>query len=66
LTNSFTLILYPAVANKVFLAIIIPVFVSELSLSLWLLVKGVNIQKWRERVSMGAVGASQPDARLGA
>ena len=66
LTNSFTLILYPAVANQVFLAIIIPVFVSELSLSLWLLVKGVNIQKWRARVGMGAVGSSQPDARLGA
>lgn len=57
LTNSFTLILYPAVANQVFLAIIIPVFVSELSLSLWLLVKGVNIQKWNERIRVGPVSA---------
>jgi hypothetical protein len=65
LTNSFALILYPAVANQVFLAIIVPVFVSELSLCLWLLVKGVNIQKWNERVGMGPVGAPQPHARLG-
>jgi len=49
LTNSFTLILYPAGANKVFLAILLPVFVGETSLSLWLLVKGVNVQKWEEK-----------------
>lgn len=65
LTNSFALILYPAVANQVFLAIIVPVFVAELSLSLWLLVKGVNVQKWRERVGMGLVSAPLPNARLG-
>ena len=51
LTNSFTLILYPAVANQVFLAILVPVFVAETSLSLWLLVKGVNVQKWKEKAS---------------
>jgi Domain of unknown function (DUF4386) len=56
LTNSFTLTLYPAVANQVFLAIIVPVFVGETSLSLWLLVKGVNVQKWQERVGMRSVG----------
>ena len=50
LTNGFTLVLYPAVANQVFLAIILPVFIGELSLSLWLLVKGVNVQKWNECV----------------
>ena len=50
LTNGFVLILYPVIANQVFLAFIIPVLVGETSLSLWLLVKGVNIQKWNERV----------------
>jgi hypothetical protein len=64
LTNGFALILYPAVANQVFLAIIIPVFVGELSLCLWLLVKGVNVQKWQERIGMGGVGAAVPNARL--
>ena len=53
LTNGFALVLYPAVANQVFLAIIIPVFIGETSLSLWLLVKGVNVQKWKERAGMG-------------
>jgi Domain of unknown function (DUF4386) len=65
LTNGFTLILYPAVANRVFLAIIVPVFTGELSLCLWLLVKGVNVKKWNERVSLGSVGAPQPHARSG-
>jgi hypothetical protein len=65
LTNSVALILYPAVANQVFLAIIIPVFVAETSLSLWLLVKGVNVQKWKERAGLGPIAAQQPHARLG-
>jgi hypothetical protein len=55
-TNSFVLILYPAIANQVFLAIILPVLIGELSLSLWLLVKGVNVQKWDERVNALRVG----------
>lgn len=62
LTNSFTLILYPAVANQVFLAIILPVFISETSLSLWLLVKGVNVRKWEERVGLAVVDAPLPNA----
>jgi hypothetical protein len=65
LTNSFTLLLYPAVANQVFLAILVPVFVAETSLSLWLLVKGLNVQKWKERAGIGPVGAPLPHARLG-
>jgi hypothetical protein len=65
LTNSFALLLYPAVASQVFLAILVPVFVGELSLCLWLLVKGVNVQKWNERVGMRPVGAPLPNASLG-
>jgi hypothetical protein len=58
LTNSFVLILYPAIVNSVFLAIILPVLIAETSLSLWLLVKGVNVEKWNERISMERVGVS--------
>ena len=47
-TNGFTMILAPAAAGKVFMAIIPPVFVGELTLSLWLLLKGVNEEKWRQ------------------
>lgn len=53
LTNSFALILAPRFANRLFPAILIPAFVAELSLALWLLVKGVNAEKWRQRASAG-------------
>jgi hypothetical protein len=46
LTNSFALILAPTFANRIFPAILIPAFVGEASLCLWLLVKGVNVEKW--------------------
>jgi hypothetical protein len=48
LTDSFALILSPAVANRLFPAILVPAFIGETSLCLWLLVKGVNVQRWRE------------------
>ena len=53
LTNSFALILSPAFANRLFPAILLPAFVGEASLCLWLLVKGVNVPKWQEQVSVG-------------
>jgi hypothetical protein len=46
LVNSFTLILAPAVASRLFPAILLPAFVGEASLCLWLLVKGVNVQRF--------------------
>jgi hypothetical protein len=51
LTNSFALILAPALANRLFPAILLPAFVGEASLCLWLLVKGVNIEKWAEKLA---------------
>jgi len=55
LTNSFALILSPAVANRLFPAILVPAFIGEVSLCLWLLVRGVNVQRWKEQAS--AAGA---------
>jgi hypothetical protein len=49
LTNSFALIAAPKVADRLFPTILLPAFVGELSLALWLSVKGVNVAKWRER-----------------
>jgi hypothetical protein len=46
LTNSFALILSPALANRLFPAILVPAFVGEASLCLWLLVKGVKVERW--------------------
>lgn len=54
LINSFAHFLYPATGAALFNAgILVPCFVAELSLTLWLLVKGVNVAKWEERVSQG-------------
>jgi hypothetical protein len=51
LTNSFALILSPSLAGLIFPAVLAPAFIGELSMSLWLLIKGVNITKWKERRS---------------
>jgi hypothetical protein len=54
LTNSFALILSPAVANRLFPAILVPAFIGEASLCLWLLVKGANVERWEERARISA------------
>lgn len=58
LTNSFALILSPSLADRLFPAILVPAFVGEASLCLWLLVKGVNVTKWKARAS------AKPDRSL--
>ena len=50
LVNSFALFRAPAFQSRIFPLILAPAFVGESSLCLWLLVKGVNVEKWRERV----------------
>jgi Domain of unknown function (DUF4386) len=55
LINSFALILFPALADKMFPAIVLPAFVGELGTCVWLIVKGLNQRKWDERVRMGPV-----------
>ena len=47
--NSFLLLVVPELANIAFL---IPIFIAELSLALWLIVKGVDASKW-ERAAAG-------------
>jgi hypothetical protein len=53
LTNSFTLILAPAYAATIF-PILVLALVGELSLSLWLLVKGVRVEEWKKRAAESA------------
>jgi hypothetical protein len=50
LTNSFTLILAPAYAGRIF-PVLVLALIGELSLCLWLLVKGVDKQQWKNRTS---------------
>jgi hypothetical protein len=49
LTNSFALFLAPAFQAKIFPTILIPSFIGELSLCLWLIVMGVDVPKWEEK-----------------
>jgi hypothetical protein len=51
LINSFAAILAPKLANQISPAILLPPFVGELSICLWLIFKGVNLVKWNERVT---------------
>jgi hypothetical protein len=51
LTNSFALLLAPHLADRMFPAILVPAFVAELSLAMWLSFKGIDAAKWEERAS---------------
>lgn len=44
--NSFALLLSPRLASQLFPTILIPSLIAELSLALWLLVKGVRAEQW--------------------
>jgi hypothetical protein len=55
LINSFAQLLFPALAEKMFPAIVLPAFIGELGTCLWLIVKGIDTSKWDERVRMGPV-----------
>jgi Domain of unknown function (DUF4386) len=52
-TNSFALFLAPAFENRIFPVILLPAFIGEMSLCLWLLVKGVNVERWKEQAELG-------------
>ena len=51
LTNSFALALSPPFANALFPMILVPCFIGESSLCLWLIIKGVDVRRWNERAS---------------
>lgn len=48
LTNSFVLILAPQLAGRAFALIAGPAFIGEATFCLWLLIKGLNVEKWNE------------------
>jgi hypothetical protein len=53
LTNSFALLLAPSFAASIFPAILMPAFIGELALCLWLIVKGVNLERWKQAQAHG-------------
>lgn len=54
LTSSFALILAPTFAGRFYFVMAGPALIGEASLCLWLLVKGVNEQRWKEQASAAA------------
>ena len=58
LTNSFALLLAPSFAASIFPAVLVPAFVGELTLCLWLLIKGVNVRQWELRALSTTARAS--------
>jgi hypothetical protein len=51
LVNSFAMILAPSLAGALFPAILLPPFLAESALALWLLVKGVDVPRWNARAA---------------
>lgn len=49
LLNSFALLLAPRFAAAIFPGVLVPAFIAELSVALWLMVKGVNMEQWAKR-----------------
>ena len=50
LTDSFTGILFPDYKQMVSSIVMIPNTLAELAFMLWLLIKGINVEKWEKRV----------------
>ncbi len=52
LINSLALILAPDLAKQLFPWIMLPVLLGELTLSLWMIIKGLNKQRWRSNTGV--------------
>jgi Domain of unknown function (DUF4386) len=55
LIGCFAALFAPTLANLIIPTVLIPALMGESSYCLWLLVKGVNMEKWKERVSVEQV-----------
>jgi hypothetical protein len=54
--NSFALLLSPPLSARLFPAILVPSLIAELSLALWLLTRGVRVDRWDQHVVTGLRG----------
>ena len=52
LINSLAVLLAPPLEQILFPAILIPAFIGELTLALWLTFKGVPVSKWKEATAL--------------
>jgi hypothetical protein len=60
LMNSFALVAAPKVADLLFPAVLVPAFIGEASFCLWLMTKGVNVERWNAKAIAGSVGKTSP------
>lgn len=58
LANGFVLVLAPRLAGQAFAAMVVPVFVGEASFCLWLLFRGVDLQRWAAQTEVWRVHAA--------
>ena len=49
LANSFTLFLVPAFAETLAVVVVVAALIGELPLTFWLLIKGVDVERWHRR-----------------
>lgn len=49
LINSLAWFLFPHLAAYLFPYVLLPAFIGESSMAVWLIVKGVNVEKWHEK-----------------
>lgn len=56
LVNSYALFLAPELAGRMFPYILLPCFVGELGLALWLTIMGVNVERWNRAAQANAKG----------
>ena len=63
LTHSLVQMIDPVLASRLFPWILLPAFPAELGLALWLLVKGINVAKWEERVDAGPASLRNAESR---
>ena len=63
LTNSLLLLLAPSLASAIFPGVLLPALLGELSVCLWLLVKGVNVERWNQRATAKVCSSSRTRER---
>ncbi len=54
LFNGFVLVLAPRLAGRAFMIMALPVFLGETSFAVWLLIKGVRMERWRSLTAVPA------------
>ena len=61
LSNSLAMFLFPPLLALLFPFSLLPAFIGESSMCLWLMAKGVNVQKWNAKASSMQAAERRPD-----